>query len=164
MSGTPSEEGNLAELRRNADANDYVQAAVFELAGEEYAIDILRVKEIIRVSSITRAPNAPYYFEGAINLRGKVVAVINLRKKFGLPPIELDKKSRIIVVEIDSRTVGFLVDKVSEVIALDKNTFLDPENYAKGENAKYISAIAKLKNRAIIALDLEKILEADRDK
>jgi len=98
-----------------AHVDDVLQLVSFRLEDEEYGIEILRVQEIIRRQELTRVPNAPQYVEGVINLRGKVIPVIALRKRFGLPGRDQDKHTRIVVSEVGGTVVGFEVDAVSEV-------------------------------------------------
>ena len=94
-----------------------LQLVSFTVAAEEYGLDILRVQEIIRTQQLTRVPNLPDYVEGVINLRGKVIPVVALRRRLGLETIASDKNTRIVVVDIHGQTLGFIVDAVSEVLA-----------------------------------------------
>lgn len=107
-------------IREDYDEGDgeVLQLVSFQLGQEEFAIDILGVQEIIRLVEITPVPNAPYYVEGVVNLRGKVIPIINLRSRFGLPEVEPTKDTRIIVVEVEHSILGFIVDSVEEVLRL----------------------------------------------
>ena len=139
--------------------SEILQIVTFKLGNEEYAVDILKVQEINRVVEITSIPNAPSYVEGVINLRGKVIPVINLRKKFGLDSKEMDSQSRIMVVDIGS-TVGLIVDSVSEVLRLSSDTIEPPPPMTAGNgSSEYIKGVGKLADRLLILLDIEKLLK-----
>lgn len=137
---------------------DILQLVSFNLGNEEYAVDILKVQEINRMVEITTIPNAPSYVEGVINLRGKVIPVINLRKKFGFESKEMDAHSRIIVVDVGN-TVGLIVDSVSEVLRLSSDTVEPPPRMTGNSSADYILGIGKLKDRLLILLDIETLLK-----
>ena len=139
--------------------SEILQIVTFKLGNEEYAVDILEVQEINRMVEITSIPNAPSYVEGVINLRGKVIPVINLRKKFGLDSKEMDSQSRIMVVDIGS-TVGLIVDSVSEVLRLSSDTIEPPPPMTAGNgSSEYIKGVGKLADRLLILLDIEKLLK-----
>jgi purine-binding chemotaxis protein CheW len=137
---------------------DVLQLVSFNLGNEEYAVDILKVQEINRMVEITSIPNAPSYVEGVINLRGKVIPVVNLRKKFGFESKEMDAHSRIMVVDV-GQTVGLVVDSVSEVLRLSSDT-VEPPPLMTAENgsSEYIRGVGKLTDRLLILLDIEKLL------
>ncbi len=136
---------------------DILQLVTFKLGDEEYGIDILKVQEINRMTEITAMPKSPFSVEGVINLRGKVIPVVNLRKKFGLGMKELDSQSRIIVVDTGS-TVGLIVDSVSEVLRISSDTIEPPPPITGGTGSEYIMGIGKLEDRLIILLDIDKLL------
>lgn len=136
---------------------EVLQLVTFKLGDEEYGIDILKVQEINRMTEITTMPKAPFSVEGVINLRGKVIPVVNLRKKFGLDIKEVDAQSRIIVVDIGS-TVGLIVDSVSEVLRISSDTIEPPPPLTGGIGSEYIMGIGKLEDRLIILLDIDKLL------
>jgi len=136
---------------------EVLQLVSFNIGNEEYAVDILKVQEINRMVEITSIPNAPYYVEGVINLRGKVIPVVNLRKKFGFGSKEMDAHSRIIVVDV-GKTIGLVVDSVSEVLRLSSDT-VEPSPLMTAENgSEYIKGVGKLSDRLLILLDIEKLL------
>ncbi len=138
--------------------SEVLQLVSFNLGNEEYAVDILKVQEINRMVEITSIPNAPSYVEGVINLRGKVIPVINLRKRFGLESKELDSHSRIMVVDVGT-TIGLIVDSVSEVLRLPSDTVEPPPPMTAGSNsAEYLRGVGKLADRLLILLDIEKLL------
>ncbi|WP_053957415.1 chemotaxis protein CheW [Inediibacterium massiliense] len=139
-----------------ATENQYV---LFKLNDEYYGIDILNVQTIEKVMDITRVPYAPNFVEGVINLRGEVVPVIHLRKRFGLPHGEISEESRIIIVNIDEMIMGLLVDSSSEVLHLDMADIDDVPNMSDNLKNDYVKGIGKNQERIIILLDLSKILE-----
>ncbi len=136
-----------------------LQFVTFSLNNEEYAVDILNVQEINRITEITEVPNSPHYIEGVINLRGKVIPVLNLRKKFGFPERSLDDTSRIIIMEVNNITCGMIVDSVSEVLRIPSSIIEPPPPMSSANNSRFIKGLAKLENRLIILLNIEKIIE-----
>jgi len=144
------------------DSGDVLQLVTFRLGNEEFSVDILKVQEIIRLMELTRVPKAPAFIEGVINLRGKVIPVMDLRKRFSMPEAEDTSEARIIVVELESTTVGFRVDGVSEVLRLHADTVEPPPTMVSGVETEYIRGVGKLDDRLIILLDVEKVL-TDKD-
>jgi purine-binding chemotaxis protein CheW len=138
------------------------QLVTFHLDGEEFAIDILKVQEIIRMMALTRVPNAPSFVEGVINLRGKVVPVIGLRKRFGLPHVDYDAQNRIVVVEVGGSVAGLAVDSVSEVLRVPDATIEPPPQLVKVDR-DYVSGVGKLQDRLLILLDVERLM-SDAEK
>lgn len=134
------------------------QLVIFELAGETYGIDISTVHEIIRLQAVTEVPRTPDFVEGVINLRGRIVPVIDLHKRFNLPPGEETQNSRIMVVEVNEVTVGMMVDAVLEVIGLPAKNIEPPPAVISGVDAAYLRGVGKWKERLIILLDLNKVL------
>ncbi|RJQ21756.1 MAG: chemotaxis protein CheW [Nitrospiraceae bacterium] len=135
-----------------------LQLVSFTLEKEEYAVDILKVQEINRITEITKVPNAPDYVEGVINLRGKVIPVIHLRKKFGLYHKDSDDSSRIIIMDINGITYGIIVDSVSEVLRIPAGTVEPAPPMAATMSSRFIQGIAKLENRLIILIDIDKLI------
>jgi purine-binding chemotaxis protein CheW len=142
------------------DSPDILQLVSFVIGSEEFGIDILCVQEINRMLQITKVPNAPEYVSGIINLRGRVIPVIDLRHRLGLPPKDTDHNTRIIVIEVCGKTVGFIVDSVKEVIRIPQNITETPPEIVAGINSEFIKAVGKLSDRLLILIDLEKILSA----
>jgi purine-binding chemotaxis protein CheW len=138
--------------------DEILQLVSFKLGSEEFGFDILKVQEINLMVDVTRVPNSPPYVEGVINLRGKVIPVVDLRKKLGMPVKERDKNTRIIVVELSGKIIGFVVDAVSEVLRIPKSVTEPPPSITSGGNADYITAVGKLNDRLLTLLDLDKIL------
>ncbi len=139
-------------------ALDGEQVVVFDVFNESYAVNIARVHEIIRLQQITIIPGAPQYIEGVINLRGKVIPVLDLRKRFGLQADKHTRSSRIVVVEINDQTLGLIVDGVSEVLRIPAGRVEPPSPLVAGIDSRYLRGIAKLENRLIILLDLDQVL------
>ncbi len=143
-----------------AGSNDeLLQLVSFKIGSEEFGVDILKVQEINRMVEITRVPQAPHYVEGVINLRGKVIPIVDLRKRFNLEVKEYDKNTRIVVVDIGGNIMGMVVDSVSEVLRLPSNTIEPPPEIAAGVNSEYIKGVAKLEDRLLIFLDLSKVID-----
>ncbi|MCX6834876.1 MAG: chemotaxis protein CheW [candidate division Zixibacteria bacterium] len=138
-----------------------LQLVSFNIGTEEFGVDILKVQEINRMVEITRVPQAPHYVEGVINLRGKVIPIVDLRKRFGLELKEHDKNTRIVVVDIGGNIMGMIVDSVSEVLRLPANTIEPPPEIVTGVNSEYIRGVAKLEDRLLIFLDLSRVIDAE---
>ncbi len=138
-----------------------LQLVTFSIGEEEFGVEILKVQEIIRMLEITRVPKAPDFVEGVINLRGKVIPVIDLRLRFGLQAKGHDKKTRIIVIEINQMIVGFVVDSVSEVLRIPAGTIEPPPPVISGLDSEYISGVGKLDDRLLIMLDLNRLLSKE---
>jgi purine-binding chemotaxis protein CheW len=124
-------------------------------------VDILKVQEIIRMMEITKVPKAPDFVEGVINLRGNVIPIVDLRKRFGLETRDRDKNTRTIVIEINNMIVGFIVDAVSEVLRIPADTVEPPPPVVAGLEAEYISGVGKLEDRLLILLDLDRLLSSE---
>ena len=138
--------------------DELLQLVTFSTGDEEFGVDILRVQEIIRTMAITKVPKAPEFVEGVINLRGKVIPIIDLRRRFGLQSKAHDKHTRIIVIEINTMIVGFVVDSVSEVLRIPASTVEPPPPVVAGLESEYISGVGKLEDRLLILLDLDRLL------
>ena len=138
--------------------DEILQLVTFYLGKEEFAVDILNIQGINRMIEITTVPNAPEFVEGVINLRGKVIPLVNLRKRLGMPYLKWDRSTRFIVVEFTNKVIGFIVDSVSEVLRISKDTIEPPPPMMTGVNADYVTAVAKVQDRLLILLDLQKIL------
>ena len=145
-------------------SEDLLQLVSFNLGKEEFAVDILKIQEINRMVEITKVPKSPEFVEGVINLRGKVIPIIDLRKRFKLPGSESTKQTRIVVVDIDNMVVGLVVDAVSEVLRLPANTVEPPPPIVAGIDSEYISGVGKLEDRLLILLELDKVLSKDEKK
>lgn len=134
------------------------QLVIFELADEDYGIEIASVESIIKLQEITRIPKSPAYVEGVINLRGSVLPVVDLAKRFGVPANENNRETRIVIVNIDGIKFGMVVSAVSEVLTIDDVVIEPTPPIVTTINSSYISGIARVESRLIILLDLNKIL------
>lgn len=143
---------------KNQEVDEILQLVSFKIGNEEFGIDILKVEEIIRIISITKIPNAPEFIEGVVNLRGRVIPVVNLRTRLGFERKEFDNQTRVIVVEVNGSTLGFIVDSVREVLRIPKSITEPPPALTTSINTEYITAVGKLEDRLLILLDLEKVL------
>jgi len=137
----------------------------FSLAEEEYGIGILKIKEIIGMMPVTTVPRTPDFVKGVINLRGKVIPVVDLRLRFGMEAIDYTERTCIIVVEIDSGSttvqIGIVVDAVSEVLNIKGDDIEDTPTFGTRLNTDYISGMAKMEGGVKILLDINKVLSAD---
>lgn len=134
------------------------QLISFIVGDEEYGLDILRVKEVIRIREITRLPRAPSFVKGIINLRGDVIPIIDLRDKFDLEHLDYTSMTRVIVVDVDERLVGMVVDAASQVVRIPTDRIEPPPPIAGGLSAEFIRGVGKLDERLIILLDIDRIL------
>ncbi|MEW6535927.1 MAG: chemotaxis protein CheW [Candidatus Auribacterota bacterium] len=141
-----------------------LQLVTFKMGKEEYGVSIEQVREINRVIEIVRVPKAPHFVEGIINLRGSVTAIIDLRKRFDITPSGEKEDERIIVVEIQGRTLGVIVDSVLEVVRLSGNSIDDVPPSIAGLDSKFLSGVGKIGERLIILLDLNTILSINELK
>ncbi len=139
---------------------ELMQLVTFSIGEEEFGVDILKVQEIIRTMEITKVPRAPVFVEGVINLRGKVIPIVDLRRRFGLQSRDHDKDTRMIVIEINNMIVGFVVDSVSEVLRIPSHTVEPPPPVVAGLESEYISGVGKLEDRLLILLDLNRLLSS----
>jgi purine-binding chemotaxis protein CheW len=139
-------------------SEEVLQLVSFTLGREEFAVEILRVQEINRMMEITRVPNSPDYVDGVVNLRGKVIPVVNLRKRLGMEPKANDSDVRIIVMEVRGKVIGFVVDSVSEVLRVPASIMDPPPAGAVGVEKGYIKAIGKLEDRLLSLLDLDEVM------
>lgn len=132
----------------------------FELADEEYGVEILKVKEIIGIMNITSVPQTPEYVKGVINLRGKVIPVIDLRRKFGMKTEEYTERTCIIVVDLNNMVTGIVVDSVSEVLNIKGDEIEETPSFGVKLYTEYILGMAKVKGQVKILLDIDKVLTA----
>lgn len=151
----------MSDQKKHDSSDELLQLVSFNIGQEEFGVDILKVQEINRMIVVTQVPNAPEYIDGVINLRGKVIPIIDLRTRLGLPRKQHDKDTRIIVVELGGKTVGFVVDAVREVLRIPKSITEPPPSIVGGINSQYITAVGKLEDRLLILLDLDKVLSTE---
>ena len=136
-----------------------IQIVGFRIGRETFGLPISLVREIVRVPEITSVPNAPDYIEGVINLRGRIIPVVDLRKRFGENLIEASTKNRIVVVEMESRFIGLMVNSASEVLRLPPSEIEAPHSVFQDGELNFITGVGKLKGRLVILLDLNRVLQ-----
>jgi purine-binding chemotaxis protein CheW len=140
---------------------DQLQLVTFEVADEEFAVNILAVQEINRMMEITRVPQAPPEVQGVINLRGKIIPVVDIRKRFNLDARDHNSDNRIIVVKVQGRVIGFIVDCVHEVLRINTSIVEPPPSMITSIDSDFIEGVGKLDDRLIILLDLEKLFATE---
>jgi purine-binding chemotaxis protein CheW len=136
-----------------------LQIVGFRIGNETYGVRIGAVREIVRVPEITAVPNAPEMIEGVINLRGKIIPVMDLRKRFGRGDTQPDKKNRILVVELENKLVGLIVNAASEVLKIPPSEIEAPGTVLADGESSYVTGVGKLKGRLVILLDIAKLLQ-----
>ena len=149
---------NLPAMRNSSHetSNELTQLVSFHLDNEEYGVEVLKVREIIRMITITHMPNTPPYVEGIINLRGKVIPIISMRKRFGLMEIEANSQTRIIIMDVGGELLGFTVDAVSEVIRIAASEIQpSPSIAAGGIDQEFISGVTNHGDRLLVLLNLD---------
>lgn len=140
------------------------QYVIFKLDREEYGVDIMHVKEISEFKESVKIPNAPKFVDGIINYRGVITPIINLRRKFHLEIKEITSAVRIIIINLKEKQVGFLVDDASQVLTIDEKDIDPAPDLITDIDQKFISGIAKVDERMVILLDLEKVLNDEEKK
>lgn len=136
---------------------EQLQLVTFEVASEEFAVDILAVQEINRMMDLTRVPQSPADVEGVINLRGRIIPVLDLRKRFGFPTGERTAENRIIVVDVHGKVIGFIVDRVHEVLRISGDIVEPAPAMVCSISADFIAGVGKLPDRLLILLDLNRL-------
>lgn len=145
------------------DVENSINLVTFKLGNNEYAIDIMQAKEIIKMEKITLIPNAPDYVEGVINLRGNIIPIVDLKKRFNLEENDGDKNTGIIIVKIDDVDMGIIIDAISKVVSIANSNIQPPPPMLSGIGQKYIKGVAKLEDKLLVVLDLEKLIVGDDD-
>jgi purine-binding chemotaxis protein CheW len=147
------------EKKSSSSSEESLQLVVFELSGEEFGVGIMQVSEIIPISKITRVPQAPECVKGLINLRGKIIVVIDLNRRLGFSPRESDSLSRIIIVEVKDTTLGMLVNSVNGILKLPLSSIEPTPDMIKSKiNSEYLTGVGKAGNRLFILLNLARVL------
>ena len=150
------------KLKSEEYGGELIQLVSFNLEKEEYGINVLMVREIIRMLNITRVPNTPRYVEGVINLRGKVIPIISLRRKFDLAEAEYDKRTRIMVMEVVGEMMGFIVDEVSEVIRISSSEIQPPPSMvASGVDQDFICGVIQHGDQLLLMLQMDRMFSND---
>jgi purine-binding chemotaxis protein CheW len=139
-----------------------LQIVTFQVGTEVFALDILKVHEIIRFQQLTRVPNLPSYVEGVLNLRGKVIPVVGLRQRIGLERKEPSSTTKIIVATVKDDVLGFMVDSVSEVLRIAADTVEPAPRLGEG-GQRYVSGVGKVNNQLLLLLDLDKLLSEEEN-
>ena len=153
-----------SEAREAAENNDF-KMVTFSLGGKDYGIDIMKVKEILKVNKFTYVPNSETYVKGVYNLRGDIISIIDFRKMFGVPEIKKDDDLEdIIVLNLDDKRIGVIVDSINKVIALPSETIKEPHPIFSNINIKYIMGIVEKGSSIYLILDVERILGAEAEE
>ncbi|ACB08569.1 MULTISPECIES: chemotaxis protein CheW [Thermotoga] len=138
-----------------------LKVVTFKLGNQVFGVDIMKVESIVEVEKIVPVPETAEYIEGVMNLRGKIIPVVNLRKKFKMSDMEDKKKAKIIVSMVKDTLVGFLVDDVSEVLTLTESDIEQPPQSLSGKGKKYILGLAKVRDDIVIILNIEEVLTSE---
>ncbi|MEW6516708.1 MAG: chemotaxis protein CheW [candidate division FCPU426 bacterium] len=146
-------------MQTGREVKNEIRLVVFKLGGEEFGAPIHQVHEILRLVEITRVPRAPRFIEGVVNLRGRIIPILDLRRRFDLPlDTTPERKQRIMEVEVDEQILGMIVDEVSEVVRLPVDAIEPPPAMVADIAGEYLAGIGKLPGRIIIMLNFDKIL------
>jgi purine-binding chemotaxis protein CheW len=138
------------------------QVVTFSVDVEEYGIEILKVQEVIRLPQITKLPKAPQFIKGIIDLRGVVIPIVDLREKFGLVAKEYKENTRVIIIEVEEKKIGMIVDNVSQVVSTPESSILPPPpSMYKSDSEKYIDGVIRLEERFIILLNINHIFSTE---
>lgn len=152
---TSTSESGLDSLRSE------IQLACFRVGDQMYSLDILRIKEVIRPLKLTPVPKAPIFIEGVINLRGAVLPVVDLRKRFDQPVGTSDSKTRILICVLSGKIIGLIVDEVLEVKSFSRNELQPTPRFTKGADTDYFLGVCQRNDDLVMILNLEKILSSD---
>jgi purine-binding chemotaxis protein CheW len=149
--------GKVKEAKVSGD----LQLVRFKLAGQDYGVGIMQVQSIDRIMPVTKVPRTPAFVEGVINIRDEVIPVVDLRKRFELETRPADNDTRIMIVEVEGKKVGIIVDAVSDVTTISESIVEPAPAMVIGIDSQYIKGVAKLENALLILLDLDKILNPE---
>lgn len=145
-----------------ADQEVITQLTAFKVGNEEYVVDILRIREIIRPLPVTPVRRGPKFVEGVISLRGSVIPVVDMRRRFGLPPLESDSsKRRVIILVIDGRVLGLIVDCVTEVVRVPRRFIRPAPGFLDADRAPYFMGVCHHKERVLILLNVRNVVETE---
>jgi len=161
-SPAPKVQPDQSLLEPTEGGQDQLQLVTFRIGNEEFGVNILAVQEINRMLQITRVPQSPPDVEGVINLRGRIIPIIDLRKRFGSADKELDQDNRIIVVEVQQRILGFIVDGVHEVLRISSSIVEAAPSMTTSIDSDYIEGVGKLEDRLLILLDLKRLFNLEQ--
>ena len=146
---------------RSERQDELIQLGTFRLDEEEFGVDILKLREILRIMPITKVPCADGFVEGAINLRGNIIPIVNLRARFGLPCRPFDSQTRIINMEVNGLIVGFIVDSVGQVRRIPAKMVEPPPPVIASVDSEYIIGVADFNERLLMLLDIDKLISPD---
>ncbi len=146
---------------QSASVSQQLQLVSFTVGDELFAVDILRVQEINRMMALTKVPQSPPGVEGVINLRGRIIPVLDLRVQFGFPKIEQSEQTRIVVIEISGNTIGFVVDSVREVMRIPASIVEPSPQMGASIDSSYVSGVAKLDDQLLILIELKNLLSPE---
>ena len=149
------------QTRTKAADDELDQLISFAMGDENYGVDIQTVKEVIRLREITRLPKAPVFVKGVINLRGDIIPIIDLRERFNMEQQEYTNMTRVIVVEVDGRSVGMVVDSVSHVLRIEEGQIEPPPPCVGKVSEEYIKGVGKVDEKLIVLLHITKILTTE---
>jgi purine-binding chemotaxis protein CheW len=152
----------LIDLKNKHEIRDNLSQLIsFTVGEEEFGLEILRVKEVIRIREITRLPRAPSFVQGIINLRGDVIPIIDLREKFGLEHHDYTSMTRVIVVDVDGQLIGMVVDSASQVVRIPADQIEPPPPIVGGLSAEYVKGVGKLDDRLVILVNIDRIISSE---
>ena len=153
----------LVKVGDTSKNDELIQLVSFMLADEEYGVEVLKVREIIRMPTITKMPNTPMHVEGIVNLRGKVIPIISMRKRFGLMESENSSQTRIIIMDVVGSLTGFIVDAVSEVIRIHSSEIQPPPSMVMsgGIGQEFITGVFNHADRLLIIMDIDRMFSDD---
>lgn len=156
----PATNSSSTDAPTTAETN--MQLVTFKLVGETFSLPILDVREVIHMSDVTPVPNAPLFVEGVLNLRGQILPVVDLRKRFSLPPAETTAETRIIVVEIGTSVLGLIVDEVQEILRVSADSVAPPPAIvAKGIGSEYLRGITYVEDKMVILVDMRRVFSKE---
>lgn len=154
--------GAIVPVKQGDLKHELIQLVSFSLGPEEYAVEVLKVREIIRMTTITHIPNTPASVEGIINLRGKVIPIVSLRNRFGMTSSDYDHHTRIMVMDIAGKLMGFIVDGVSEVIRISNGEIQPPPSMvAGGVDQDFICGVIQHANQLLLMLQLDRMFSSE---
>jgi purine-binding chemotaxis protein CheW len=145
-------------IKKDEIKRETLQVVSFRLGRESFGVDILKIREIVRIQKVAKVPQTPEYVEGMINLRGNVIPILNLRKRFGLEEVERDPQTRIIVFGVGEKTIGVVVDRVDKVLRLPLDQIELPPAVGGTRVREYVTGVGKTGNDLILILEIEKVL------
>ena len=151
----------VASNQAQAQADESGQWVTFKLDDETYGINVMQVQEVLRMTEIAPVPGAPYYVLGIINLRGNVVTVLDLRRRFNLDQVDVTDQTRILIVETQGVATGLMVDSIAEVRNLRHSDIDSPPTVGNDENSKYLMGVSSTENGLLILIDLDKLVDTD---